>query len=111
MKMGKRNSISRMPLRRSFNRRRIYWVSLREVKVIFFYFPLINKENRHYASTMMNHASSRSHTIFRLYIQSMSIKNIDGTTEIAESILNFVDLAGSEKINIHDGMRTKKAQM
>jgi hypothetical protein len=35
----------------------------------------------------------------------MSIKNNEGTTEIAESILNFVDLAGSEKINIHDGMR------
>ena len=31
---------------------------------------ILNKgeENRHYASTIMNHASSRSHTIFRLYI-------------------------------------------
>jgi hypothetical protein len=41
----------------------------------------------------------------------MSIKNHDGTTEIAESILNFVDLAGSEKIAIHDGIRTKKNNM
>lgn len=51
---------------------------------------------------MMNHASSRSHTIFRLYIQSMSVNMDSGTTEIAESILNFVDLAGSEKVSIHD---------
>jgi len=41
----------------------------------------------------------------------MSIKNHDGTTEITESILNFVDLAGSEKITIHDGIRTKKTNM
>ena len=41
----------------------------------------------------------------------MNINTNDGTTEIAESILNFVDLAGSEKIAIHDGMRTKKNSM
>ena len=37
----------------------------------------------------------------------MSTNDEDGTTQIAESILNFVDLAGSEKIAIHDGMRRK----
>ena len=73
--------------------------------------PLNRIDNRHYASTMMNHASSRSHTIFRLYIQSMSVNMDSGTTEIAESILNFVDLAGSEKVDIHDGMRRKKNTM
>ena len=65
-------------------------------------------ENRHYASTMMNHASSRSHTIFRLYIQSMDLDETTGETIITESILNFVDLAGSEKIAIHDVMRPNK---
>jgi kinesin family member 5 len=28
--------------------------------------------NRHYARTVMNHSSSRSHTIFRVYVQSLS---------------------------------------
>lgn len=28
--------------------------------------------NRHYARTVMNHQSSRSHTIFRVYVQSLS---------------------------------------
>jgi len=44
----------------------------------------------------MNHVSSRSHTIFRVYIKRISQKK-EG---IYESILNFVDLAGSEKIPV-----------
>lgn len=65
------------------------------------------ESNRHYASTVMNHCSSRSHTIFRLYVRC--VPNVIGPNSvITESILNFVDLAGSEKINIHDSMLKKR---
>ena len=90
--------------------------------------------NRHYAQTMMNHTSSRSHTIFRLMVQTVtntfirdyrrekseSISNINNFdlksqaeishneslegaqgTVVTESLLNFVDLAGSEKVSNH----------
>jgi len=93
--------------------------------------------HRHYASTIMNHVSSRSHTIFRLMVQTVSssfIKDYRGQqqqqddpcntsninnqelrmhieahlqaktgqkTVITESLLNFVDLAGSEKVSNH----------
>lgn len=63
--------------------------------------------NRHYASTVMNHCSSRSHTIFRLYVRCVP-NTIAPNSVITESILNFVDLAGSEKINIHDSMLRKR---
>ena len=89
--------------------------------------------NRHYARTTMNHTSSRSHTIFRLTVQSVtnnfireyrrekskSSTNINNYelksqfeetfddslqkegTIVTESLLNFVDLAGSEKVSNH----------
>ena len=88
--------------------------------------------NRHYARTTMNHASSRSHTIFRLTVQSVTnnfireyrrekdkCTNINNSelrsqfeetyenhtktegTIVTESMLNFVDLAGSEKVSNH----------
>jgi len=87
--------------------------------------------HRHYASTIMNHVSSRSHTIFRLMVQTVSSsfikdyrgqdqynsninnqelkmhieanlhKNTGQKTIITESLLNFVDLAGSEKVSNH----------
>lgn len=92
--------------------------------------------NRHYARTAMNHHSSRSHTIFRLTVQSMtnnfireyrheksrSSTNINNSelrshfeatfdrklrkegTIVTESLLNFVDLAGSEKVSNHLNM-------
>ena len=87
--------------------------------------------NRHYAQTFFNHGSSRSHTIFRLLVKTVTnhfIRNFkkenceeksdfesedkinnenvlkifnendaDGSV-LTESMLNFVDLAGSEKI-------------
>jgi Kinesin motor domain len=49
---------------------------------------------RHYAITKLNHCSSRSHTIFSLKIKSLYNKE----NVIRESVVNFVDLAGSEKI-------------
>lgn len=63
--------------------------------------------NRHYAATSMNRQSSRSHTIFRLFIQN--IEHLYGTNDsnegqyivCKESVLNFIDLAGSEKVSNH----------
>ena len=52
----------------------------------------------------MNHVSSRSHTIFRLYVKCIPY-NLSPQNPITESILNFVDLAGSEKISIHDSRK------
>lgn len=60
--------------------------------------------HRHYAETRMNHQSSRSHTLFRLHVESVSTNSSDGgagTNVIRESVLNFVDLAGSEKVSNH----------
>ncbi|OMJ82840.1 hypothetical protein SteCoe_16373 [Stentor coeruleus] len=58
--------------------------------------------NRHYAATAMNHHSSRSHTIFRVYVTSVSINKGSydiGENITTESLLNFVDLAGAERVN------------
>ena len=57
--------------------------------------------NRHYAATSMNHQSSRSHTIFRVYVTSVSISTAFDASEniTTESLLNFVDLAGSERVS------------
>lgn len=93
------------------------------------------ESNRHYASTAMNHISSRSHTVFRLvnkrtererypiikkwnisppfspvflsFYEKKCLRSMpanfskSNSSDITESILNFVDLAGSEKISIH----------
>lgn len=66
------------------------------------------ESNRHYASTTMNHSSSRSHTIFRIYVQSIPtyMSTFEGSL-ITHSILNFVDLAGSERVDIHDKKKVK----
>ena len=49
----------------------------------------------------MNHQSSRSHTIFRVYVTSVSILPSAEISEniTTESLLNFVDLAGSERVS------------
>lgn len=64
------------------------------------------EQNRHYAATNLNHHSSRSHTIFKLNVKSLSVIPKTGDCEesdkyeniTTESAINFVDLAGSEKI-------------
>ncbi|XP_031721901.1 centromere-associated protein E isoform X3 [Anarrhichthys ocellatus] len=58
------------------------------------------EKNRHYGKTKMNERSSRSHTIFRMILESResdsaSGENADGA--IIVSHLNLVDLAGSER--------------
>jgi centromeric protein E len=64
----------------------------------------LGEENRHYASTILNHNSSRSHTIFRLNVRSLEVlmKHPDDSFEniTMESVLNFVDLAGSERLTL-----------
>ncbi|KAL8096263.1 hypothetical protein AgCh_037283 [Apium graveolens] len=55
--------------------------------------------NRHFGETNMNVRSSRSHTIFRMVIESKgndSSSNFDDAIRV--SVLNLVDLAGSERI-------------
>jgi len=53
--------------------------------------------HRHVASTDYNITSSRSHTIFRMIIESNPI-NDQGTNNLKMSVLTLVDLAGSEKV-------------
>ncbi|KAF5188121.1 Kinesin-like protein [Thalictrum thalictroides] len=59
--------------------------------------------NRHFGETNMNTRSSRSHTIFRMVIESKG-KDRSSTADyscvdaIRVSVLNLVDLAGSERI-------------
>ncbi|KAJ8460666.1 hypothetical protein OPV22_033592 [Ensete ventricosum] len=59
--------------------------------------------NRHFGETNMNARSSRSHTIFRMVIESskrnpMNLGDVSNTDAIRVSVLNLVDLAGSERI-------------
>ncbi|XP_030479327.2 kinesin-like protein KIN-7N [Cannabis sativa] len=59
--------------------------------------------NRHFGETNMNVRSSRSHTIFRMVIESKGKEtNYSGdylsSDAIRVSVLNLVDLAGSERI-------------
>ena len=50
---------------------------------------------RHVGETKMNEASSRSHSIFRMIIESKDKDTEEGAVRIGE--LNLVDLAGSER--------------
>ncbi|XP_012292010.2 centromere-associated protein E isoform X3 [Aotus nancymaae] len=56
------------------------------------------EKNRHYGETKMNQRSSRSHTIFRMILESREKgepSNCDGSVKVSH--LNLVDLAGSER--------------
>ncbi|XP_026917551.2 centromere-associated protein E isoform X3 [Acinonyx jubatus] len=56
------------------------------------------EKNRHYGITKMNQRSSRSHTIFRMILESREKgepSNCDGSVKVSH--LNLVDLAGSER--------------
>lgn len=50
------------------------------------------------SSHSMNKTSSRSHSIFQIYISHI-VSNEYGSSRSKESVLCFVDLAGSEKIS------------
>ncbi|XP_029416096.1 centromere-associated protein E isoform X2 [Nannospalax galili] len=56
------------------------------------------EKNRHYGVTKMNQRSSRSHTIFRMILESREkgeSSNCEGSIKVSH--LNLVDLAGSER--------------
>jgi len=52
-------------------------------------------ERRSVASTKMNATSSRSHSLFTLYIETS--EEIEGKEVFKAGKLNLVDLAGSER--------------
>ncbi|XP_010014100.1 PREDICTED: centromere-associated protein E, partial [Nestor notabilis] len=71
------------------------------------------EKNRHYGETKMNEHSSRSHTIFRMIIESrersdLANTNCDGAVMVSH--LNLVDLAGSERASQtgSEGVRLKE---
>ncbi|XP_032080246.1 centromere-associated protein E [Thamnophis elegans] len=70
------------------------------------------EKNRHYGETKMNERSSRSHTIFRMIIESKEKYTSGSSYEgaVMVSHLNFVDLAGSERASQTgaEGIRLKE---
>ncbi|XP_057794295.1 kinesin-like protein KIN-7N [Salvia miltiorrhiza] len=61
----------------------------------------LGEANRHFGDTNMNARSSRSHTIFRMVIESKGNDNRFNDSPddaIRVSVLNLVDLAGSERV-------------
>jgi centromeric protein E len=63
---------------------------------------LLGEKNRHVGETNANEKSSRSHTIFRLIVESRLKKSSDSLDSVRVSTLNLVDLAGSERVG-HTG--------
>lgn len=55
------------------------------------------EENRHYAQTVMNHTSSRSHTVFRLIVRSISNK----------TIRNYRKKLSKERNDVNDNVNNK----
>ena len=53
-------------------------------------------KNKVVASHNLNHASSRSHAIFTITVETVDPSNLDN---VVTSKLQLVDLAGSEKIS------------
>ena len=62
----------------------------------------IGEEKRQYKDTLINEYSSRSHTIFQLYLETSIQDKEKNTFRNKYSLLNLVDLAGSERINNTD---------
>ncbi len=58
-------------------------------------FARSGSKNRRTASTKMNKASSRSHSILTIVVE-LQVKKDDGSSEFRVGKLNMVDLAGSE---------------
>ena len=84
----------------------------------------LGEMNRSYAETKMNHSSSRSHTLFRLTVQSVmkfdvNIDEAGGTSALqqitaitntvnVQAVLNFIDLAGSERADANKISKDRK---
>lgn len=56
----------------------------------------IGNQNRCVGETNMNERSSRSHTIFRITVESSEVGKTDQAVQVG--VLNLVDLAGSERV-------------
>ena len=67
-------------------------------------------EVRNVAETRLNETSSRSHSVFRINMQSKLKEGAASTQKIKVSQLNLVDLAGSEGVNKTqaDGLRLRE---
>jgi hypothetical protein len=65
------------------------------------------EEHRIYKETSIHEHSSRSHTIFRVYIESTS-KTTDAPKKC--SVLNLVDLAGSERLSEYDNKKDNNGE-
>ncbi len=61
----------------------------------------VGEEKRIYKNTIINEYSSRSHTIFQLFLETSTIDNDNDNNTVYNkySLLNLVDLAGSERVN------------
>ena len=59
----------------------------------------VGEEKRQYKNTIINEYSSRSHTIFQLFLETSTIDKENNTIYNKYSVLNLVDLAGSERVN------------
>eukprot|EP00002_Diphylleia_rotans_P026391 TRINITY_DN5255_c0_g1_i5.p1 TRINITY_DN5255_c0_g1~~TRINITY_DN5255_c0_g1_i5.p1 ORF type:complete len:3858 (+),score=903.15 TRINITY_DN5255_c0_g1_i5:55-11628(+) len=68
---------------------------------------------RHVAATLMNDTSSRSHTIFRMSVESMGLEGTREGGTVKTSQLFLVDLAGSERAKSTgaEGVRLKEGGM
>ena len=58
-------------------------------------------KGRHVGSTFYNDTSSRSHSVFTLFLQSKAVKN--SITNVKQRSFHFIDLAGSEKTKQSNG--------
>ena len=65
-------------------------------------------ESKNIAETRLNESSSRSHTVFRINLQSRSVNDSDPKIRLSQ--LNLVDLAGSEGVSRTqaDGLRLRE---
>ncbi len=65
----------------------------------------IAEDNRTVRETHMNQFSSRSHSIFQIYVEQKKLSSEDGGEVYLRAKYNLVDLAGSEKWNLNKYMR------
>ncbi len=67
------------------------------------------EEHRKYRATHMHDHSSRSHTIFRITLESHTKSEKKNVRMKAKfSTLNLVDLAGSERLSVQDDSVNKE---
>ena len=57
------------------------------------------EENRKYKETLFNEYSSKSHSIFQIFIENFEIREEDNFSKSKYSCLNLIDLAGNGRIN------------